>query len=62
VVGHVGALIDPDDPTTLADALNRVLTDSRWVEANRAAGLKRAALFTWENTARIILSVYNRMS
>lgn len=62
VVGDVGALIDPDDPTTLADALNRVLTDSRWVEANRAAGLKRAALFTWENTARIILSVYNRMS
>lgn len=62
VVGEVGALIDPDDPTTLADALKRVLTDSRWVEANRAAGLKRAALFTWENTARIILSVYNRMS
>lgn len=62
VVGDVGALIDPDDPATLAAALYRALTDSQWLEANRSAGLTRAASFTWENTARVVLSVYNAIA
>ena len=59
VVGEVGAQIDPDDPVNLADALFLALTDSRWLEENRVAGLARAAKFNWENTARTVLSVYN---
>ena len=59
VVGDIGAQIDPDDSATLADALYRALTDSRWLEANREAGLERARQFTWDHTARIALSVYN---
>jgi glycosyltransferase involved in cell wall biosynthesis len=59
VVGDVGAQIDPDDSTTLADALFRALTDSNWLEENQQAGLKRATRFNWDNTARIALSVYN---
>ena len=59
VVGDVGAQIDPDNPSTIADALFRALTDSSWLEKNREAGLIRATQFTWENTARIALSVYN---
>lgn len=62
VVGPVGAQIDPDDPTTLAAALHHALTDSAWLEANRAAGLQRAAQFTWENTAHTALSVYNAVN
>jgi len=62
VVGEVGAKIDPDDPTTLADALYHALTDSNWLAKNREAGLQRARRFTWGNTARIALSVYNAVS
>jgi glycosyltransferase involved in cell wall biosynthesis len=59
VVGAVGLQIDPDDLTTLTDALEKVLTDDDWRAAQTRAGLERAATFTWENTARIVLSVYN---
>lgn len=58
VVGDVGLQIDPDDPSTLTAALLRVLTDSAWREVNEAAGLERAATFTWETTASIALSTY----
>ncbi len=59
VVGDVGAQINPDDPTTLAAALYRTLTDSHWMNTQREAGLRRAATFTWENTAQTALSTYN---
>jgi glycosyltransferase involved in cell wall biosynthesis len=59
VVGDVGALVDPDDPGTIAAAMRHVLTDSEWVKAMQTAGLARAATFTWENTAQVTLSVYN---
>jgi glycosyltransferase involved in cell wall biosynthesis len=58
VVGDVGLQIDPDDTTTLTNALRHALTDSAWLETQRELGLKRAKTFTWENTARIALSVY----
>ena len=61
VVGDVGALINPDDPATIAQAIERALNDSEWVRVQQAAGLERAATFTWDNTARIVLSVYNAL-
>ena len=58
VVGDVGLRIDPHDPSTLTSALEHALTDSGWRETTRKAGLERAKQFTWEQAARIILSVY----
>lgn len=58
VVGDVGLQIDPDDLTALSDALERALTDTAWRTANRQAGLERARLFTWEQTAQVALSAY----
>jgi len=58
VVGEVGLQIDPDNPATLADALYQALTDTQWRFVMRQAGLARAALFTWEQTARTALAVY----
>jgi alpha-1,3-rhamnosyl/mannosyltransferase len=58
VVGDVGLLIDPDDPGTLLKALDRVLDDETWHAAQRSASLRRAALFTWERTAQIVLNTY----
>jgi glycosyltransferase involved in cell wall biosynthesis len=62
VVGDVGALVDPDDPATITAAMLRVLTDSDWKDQMVTAGKARAATFTWENTARIVLQTYNAVT
>jgi glycosyltransferase involved in cell wall biosynthesis len=61
VAGDTGLLIDPDRPDSLVDALRRALTDDTWRQHSRAAGLARAATFTWRRTARTVLSVYRRV-
>jgi len=61
VVGDVGLLVDPDQPSMIAAALEKVLGDSKWRSEMRQRGLLRAAQFTWERTARIALSVYHRV-
>lgn len=61
VVGAVGLQVNPDDTDDLAQALERALLDADWREAQRAAGLERAKMFTWENTAQIVLSVYRKV-
>jgi glycosyltransferase involved in cell wall biosynthesis len=58
VVGDTGILIDPDQPETLIGGLHTALTDSAFREKSRAAGIARAAGFTWENTAQIVFSTY----
>jgi glycosyltransferase involved in cell wall biosynthesis len=58
VVGEVGLQVNPDDPAELAVALEKTLTDGKWVELMREAGLARARQFRWEATAAIALSVY----
>jgi glycosyltransferase involved in cell wall biosynthesis len=61
VVGDVGLLINPDDPTTIASALQKALTDDVWHSEQRIAGLERSRLFTWERSAQIALQVYEQV-
>ena len=61
VVGDTGVILPPDDVEGLTGALRRVLTDGGLKEALRRRGLDRASLFTWEETARQTLSVYDRV-
>jgi glycosyltransferase involved in cell wall biosynthesis len=58
VVGDAGLLVDPEDPDTIADACERILTDSTLRAALRQAGLARAGQFTWRKTAEITAEVY----
>ena len=62
VVGESGLLLDPDDPGRWEDAIVQVITDSVLRARLRADGLARAAMFTWERTARITLDVYQRVA
>jgi len=48
------------DEQGFADALEAVLDNAAARERLRAAGLIRAAEFTWERTARATLDVYRR--
>ncbi|HLM26448.1 MAG TPA: glycosyltransferase family 1 protein [Thermoleophilaceae bacterium] len=50
--GGAALLADPDDPAAFADALMRLIEDERLHAERRAAGLKRAAGFSWDRTAR----------
>ena len=60
IVGDVGLLIDPQDISSIADALARVLCDSQWRGQQEKAALQRAAGFRWSDTARIALDCYDR--
>ncbi|HXH24404.1 MAG TPA: glycosyltransferase family 1 protein, partial [Vicinamibacterales bacterium] len=62
VVGDAGILLDPDDERGWSEAIVRVVEDERLRADLRAAGLARAALFTWERTARMTAHVYRRVA
>ena len=61
VVGESGLLLDPDDPHAWAEAIAGVMEDPALRARLSAAGLARAAQFTWAKTARITMDVYRRV-
>jgi glycosyltransferase involved in cell wall biosynthesis len=58
VVGEAALLFDPYNTNALALALRNVLKDEARKQSLSAAGLNRAAQFSWEQTARKTLEVY----
>ena len=54
VVGDAGVLVDPLQPTSIADGLCRILTDDGLRKELRERGLERARRFSWEATARAV--------
>jgi glycosyltransferase involved in cell wall biosynthesis len=57
-VGDAGLMVDAADVDALADALSRLVTDSDLRERLIAAGEEQARRFTWEASARQLLSLY----
>ena len=60
VLGDAGLLLDPLDVGGWTEAIVRVVHDDEQRSRMSAAGLRRAAGFTWERTARATLDVYRR--
>jgi glycosyltransferase involved in cell wall biosynthesis len=58
VVGDAGWLMDAEDAESLARYLKRVLTEPGLATDLRARGFQRAAQFSWQATAKRILSAY----
>jgi len=56
VVGDAGLLFDPRDVPTMTDCLARLLTDEALRERLVAAGIERAAGFTWDAAAEATLA------
>ena len=54
VVGDAGVLVDPLDPASIAAGLRRILSEDDLCRDLRERGLKRAALFSWDATARAV--------
>ena len=61
VVGDAGILVDPRDSAKIAAALADLLRDERERARRRAAGIERARLFSWEDTARRTVEVYREV-
>jgi glycosyltransferase involved in cell wall biosynthesis len=55
VVGDAGLLFDPEDVDAMAAAMERLLDDSGLRARCVAAGLERAAGFTWDRAAATVL-------
>jgi glycosyltransferase involved in cell wall biosynthesis len=60
-VGDAGLLAPLGDEIALAEAIRKLVSDPELRHQLRERGLKRAATFTWEQTARATLKVYERV-
>jgi glycosyltransferase involved in cell wall biosynthesis len=60
VVADAGLLVDPFDKSELARAIGRIIDDASLRRKLRARGLERAREFSWRETARLTLEVYER--
>jgi glycosyltransferase involved in cell wall biosynthesis len=58
VLGGAGTLVEPDDPQTMAAAIDRVLADDTYAALCAARGLDRAAAFRWDTTAARVYDLY----
>jgi glycosyltransferase involved in cell wall biosynthesis len=61
-VGDAAVLFDPLSVDELASSLVQLWTDEGQRDQLSRAGLKRAAEFTWEQTARLTLDIYRQVS
>lgn len=60
VAGDAALLFDPMSTDAIADAVRRLVADDALRERLRAAGLERAAQFSWEGTAHGTIAAYER--
>ncbi len=60
--GEAALLIDPHDSQALADGLERLLTDEPLRARLQAAGLSRAAAYTWERAADLTWQVLGEVA
>jgi glycosyltransferase involved in cell wall biosynthesis len=58
VLGSAGVLFDPANADALADALDRMLSDSTLATACVAAGLARSAAWSWDAAADRVRAMY----
>ena len=61
IAGEGAILVDPTAPSEIADALVRLETDAAFRAEKIAYGLERVKLFSWEQTARKLLALYEQL-
>lgn len=62
IVHDAGALVDPFDEQALANAMARIVDDGDYRAELAARGLQQAKEFSWTETARLTLQVYERIA
>lgn len=59
VAGDAALLVNPYDPSTIADTIERLLDDRVTADTCVARGVRRAAAYTWTDTARATIRAYD---
>ncbi|MFI5246526.1 MAG: glycosyltransferase family 4 protein [Gemmatimonadales bacterium] len=62
VAGDAAVLVDPYDPTAIADGIESVLTNENLRRELRVKGLARAKQFSWEDSVRRVREIYDEAS
>ena len=62
IVADAGLSFDPTEESSLPRTMRLLGRDARLRAALREKGIRRAATFSWENTARQVLSVYGKVA
>lgn len=60
--GYNCLFFEPGNPSSLKEALLELLSDGRLARNLRRGGLETAKRFTWENTARLTLRLYEEIT
>jgi glycosyltransferase involved in cell wall biosynthesis len=58
VLGNAGLLVDPENVTGFADAIDSIVNDPVAATSSTARGFERARLFSWDRTAVTALAAY----
>ena len=58
VAADAAILVDPYDPSSIAQGIRQVLTDPELRQQLRARGLRRASEFSWERSVRRVREIY----
>lgn len=58
IAGDAAHMIDPDDKITIALGISKVLSDTNYRQGLIQAGFTRIKKFSWENSARELLKIY----
>ena len=59
VIGDAGIMVDPTDVNSLCEAMHSVLTNKKLWQHMSNKGLERSKLFSWDNTVKQILKIYD---
>ena len=60
VVGNAALQVDPFDPSSIAAAIQAIISDAALRAELRAKGMARAKQFDWNETARQTLAIYRK--
>jgi glycosyltransferase involved in cell wall biosynthesis len=61
VAGDAAVLVDPYDPSAIADGIYRVLSDETLRGEMRRKGVERARQFSWEQSVRRVRDIYGEV-
>lgn len=61
VVGDAGLLVDPENPSDIAEKIFLLINDEKLRNSLREKGTERVSKFSWEQTAGKVLEVYKKL-
>jgi glycosyltransferase involved in cell wall biosynthesis len=61
ILGNAGVIFNPEFPEDIADKIWSVWISNHMIKELRVKGLERSRQFSWENTAKKTLAVYQKI-